>query len=132
MKGLRRGFLTFGLVGVVGFLVDSAVLYAALTATLDPYSARVVSYFCAATATWALNRRITFADRRRNGSLFRQWLLFLATNAVGGAVNYAIYSLVVFLGHDHALLPLAGLAAGSVAGWGINYALSHKFVFRKE
>ena len=43
-------FLRFAVVGVLAFLVDASVLQAALALGLDPYSGRVASYLCAATA----------------------------------------------------------------------------------
>jgi len=50
-------------VGVAGFVVDSSVLFCACTAPGSACTAALVSYLAAASATWYLNRRITFADR---------------------------------------------------------------------
>ena len=49
----RRQFARFAAVGVIGFVVDSAVLYLCLhVAGLGLYGGRVVSYLVAATTTW--------------------------------------------------------------------------------
>ncbi len=49
----RSEFLRFVIVGGIGFLVDGGVLMALTRgAGLDPYSARVVSFVCAASTTW--------------------------------------------------------------------------------
>lgn len=48
-------FLRFGTVGVAGFLVDTATVYATRGA-LGLYGAGMVAYLTAATANWLLNR----------------------------------------------------------------------------
>src|SRR6185437_12886929 len=59
----RRQFLRFALAGVVGFVVDAAVLYALLALGLGYYLGRVFSFLAAAFTTWQINRRHTFAAR---------------------------------------------------------------------
>ena len=94
-----------------------------------PYGGRVLSYIAAATATWALNRAWTFRHRAKGASATRQWLLFLAVNLVGFAINYGTYAALI------ANLPLAqahpalGVAAGSIAGLAGNFLLSRRLVF---
>jgi len=123
-------FGKFGAVGVVGLVVDVLVVSLCVRAIdLDVYSSRLVSYLCAATTTWALNRVFTFRDAARDGVL-RQWATFLAANAVGGLVNYGVYSgLVASTALFHAW-PEAATAAGSLAGMFFNFAASKKFVFK--
>ncbi len=82
-------FGKFGVVGVIGLVVDTAVLYAGLALGLEFFAARVPSFFAAATATWALNRAFTFKGAT-TGPLHRQWAKFIAANAFGGVVNYAV------------------------------------------
>lgn len=137
-----RQFLRFCAVGAAGFLVDVAVLYAGAL-FLDWYSARVVSFFAAATFTWALNRKYTFsaienhtveysettrAQRKTIGSEYGQYLLSMM---LGGCINYAVYAAVVHWTH----LPFAavlGVALGSCAGLGVNYFTSSRVVFRDK
>jgi putative flippase GtrA len=127
---VRRQFARFAFVGAVGFVVDAAVLYLCLhVAGLGLYGGRLVSYLVAATTTWYLNRQLTFTDSDGSAPV-RQWAKFLAANAIGGLVNYGSYSLVVALMPAHALVPLLGVAVGSVAGLVFNFAASRRFVFR--
>ncbi|MFV3076476.1 GtrA family protein [Niveispirillum fermenti] len=143
-KPVPRQFLTFALIGVGGLFVDMAALAVALHLLgLDPYGGRVFSYLMAATFTWYMNRQYTFAGVSRRGAL-RQWLRFLAANAVGALVNYAVYVVVLQLGGPviawvglwpaalAALLPYAGVAAGSVSGLVFNFVLSRRLVFRQS
>ncbi|WP_408161241.1 GtrA family protein [Caballeronia jiangsuensis] len=69
---MQREFLRFDFAGVVGFVVDAGVLYAALSLGCGPYLGRVISFLCAAFVTWQINRRITFA-RRATISPWREW-----------------------------------------------------------
>jgi putative flippase GtrA len=127
---VRRQFARFAMVGVVGFLVDSTVLYLCLHGTgLGLYGGRLVSYLAAASATWYLNRRITFGDRSPPG---RQWARFIATNGVGALVNYGSYSAIVTLLPAGTFVPLLGVAVGAIAGLGFNFTASRRFVFRAD
>jgi len=127
-RALAAEFLRFGVVGTAGFVVDTAVLYAAMAAGAGLYGGRVLSYIAAATATWALNRAWTFrtAERGRAG---RQWMLFLLVNLLGFAVNYTTYALLVSNLAVAAAYPILGVAAGSLAGMMGNFFLSRRFVF---
>ena len=127
---MNASILRFAAVGAAAALVDMAVVEL-VTRVLgaDPYSARLLSYLAAATTAWALNRRYTFAQADRSRALL-QWLRYLGTNAVGGAVNYAVYAaLVASLPLFHRY-PFMAVAFGSLAGMGFNYLASQRWVFR--
>lgn len=121
-------FLRFGAVGAFGFVVNTAVLYAA-RGVLGLYGAEVLAYFIAATANWALNRVWTFRGLS-TGALHRQWALFLATNTLGFALNYGTYATLVTVSALCAAEPVIAVAAGSIAGMFANFTLSRRLVFR--
>jgi len=131
-RALAAEFLRFGVVGTVGFVVDTLVLYAAIGLGAGLYGGRIASYVAAATTTWALNRAWTFRDGAAGSAAGRQWALFLLVNLVGFAVNYGTYVLLV--GHVPlvAEYPVLGVAAGSLAGMTGNFLLSRHFVFRNR
>jgi putative flippase GtrA len=121
-------FLRFGIVGTIGFVVDTAVLYGALALGGGLYLGRAVSYLSAATTTWGLNRIWTFRGRG-SGPVHRQWALFVMVNLVGFALNYGTYALLVTFVPLVAAHPILGVAAGSIAGMFTNFALSRRVVF---
>jgi putative flippase GtrA len=124
-------FLRFAVVGVVGFFADSAALLLATRALgLDLYAGRVFSYLIAATTTWALHRHFTFTGGTRSAPT-RQWLKFLGANAIGGAVNYAVYAALVTYSSTVAAQPVLGVAAGSVIGLVFNFTTNKLWVFRR-
>lgn len=122
-------FLRFGIVGTAGFLMDAGVLTAMIALGAGPYGGRVVSYLAAATLTFALNRAWTFRSAAQ-APMARQWGAFVALNLLGFAVNYGIYAALVAGSATVAAHPVLGVAAGSLAGMFINFAVSRRFVFR--
>jgi putative flippase GtrA len=121
-------FLRFGVVGTVGFVVDTAVLYGGLALGLGLYGGRALSYLVAASTTWALNRAWTFRGQG-DAPAMRQWALFLVLNLVGFAFNYGTYAALVSGVAFVAQHPVIGVAAGSLAGMMGNFLLSRRFVF---
>ncbi len=107
------------------------MLYLALWAGLGLYLGRAVSYLVAATFTWYGNRRITFATRAQGvPAAAAEWIRFLLTNLVGGAVNYTVYAALVSQLELAQAYPVLGVAAGSIAGLSVNFTLSKFLVFR--
>ena len=126
---VAQEFLRFGVVGTIGFLVDSGVLYGMIWLGAGRYLGRAISYVAAATATWALNRVWTFRGRG-GGPVHRQWALFVAVNLVGFSLNYGTYAVLVATVPVVAAHPVLGVAAGSIAGMFTNFALSRRVVFK--
>lgn len=126
--GVLMEFLRFGVVGTIGFVVDTAVLYAGLALGLGLYGGRAVSYLVAATTTWALNRLWTFRGRG-DGPVHQQWALFLLVNLVGFAMNYGTYAALIAFVPLVAAHPVLGVAAGAVAGMFGNFVLTRQLVF---
>lgn len=122
--------LRFGVVGTIGFAVDTATVYAAhFAAGLDLYSAGALAYLVAATTTWALNRTWTFADAPRARPA-RQWALFVTVQALGFALNRGTYAALVTLLPVAQAHPVIAVAAGSIAGMGVNFLTARLIVFR--
>jgi putative flippase GtrA len=121
---MLRQLAFFTLVGAAGFVVDASVLLLLAHAVgLDIYVARLLSWLTAATATWWLNRTLTFKDR--SASLLRQWLMFLAANSGGGLINLGVSSALIAA----RLTPVAAVACGALAGLLWNFIASRRFVF---
>lgn len=126
---LAQEFLRFGLVGGIGFVVDTAVLYGAIWLGAGLYLGRAISYVVAATTTWALNRAWTFRHRASDRPAHAQWALFVVVNLGGFVLNYGTYALLVTFVPLVAAHPVLGVAAGSLAGMFANFFLSRRLVF---
>ncbi len=130
--GMLAQFLKFAVVGGLGFLVDTAVVYA-LRYPLGLYGAGLVGFLVAATANWLMNRLWTFRDRSSSqGSLamLREWARYLMANTGGFVLNRGTYAILVTFVAVCAEQPVLAIAAGSIAGMGVNFVLSRTLVFR--
>lgn len=123
-------FLKFGIVGGIGFLVDTGVLYTCMYLLgMGPYSGRVVSFIVAASTTWICNRLFTFKGHESDDAAHVQWAKFVVVSMGGFVFNYGAYALLIAtipLVHEH---PVIGVAAGSIAGMFFNFFVSKKVVF---
>ncbi|HUE63617.1 MAG TPA: GtrA family protein [Rhizomicrobium sp.] len=128
----RLSILRFAVIGALGMPVDWCVLQLMVHLGTGPYLGRVVSWFCAATFTWAGNRYFTFAGTRARGFVrtVKEWLRFLAANAVGGLVNVGLYSVLVRFSPPPFNDLTVALVCGVLLGLAFNFTLSKKIVFR--
>lgn len=126
---LLAQFAQFGVVGVIGFLVDTAVVYA-LRAPVGLYAAGAAAYGVAVTAAWYLNRIWTFRGLGNIGPRGRQWARYAAANIPGLVLNLGTYSVLVASSALCAAEPVLAVASGAVAGMFANFTLSRALVFR--
>lgn len=123
-------FLRFGIVGAIGYVVDAGVLRLAITFLgLGLYQGRVLSFLCAALTTYALNRAWTFRQAAGAGR-GRQILLWLTLMAGGFVINYGAYVLCLELDPMVRRYPELAVAAGAIAGMGVNFVSARWIVFR--
>ena len=123
--------ISFGLVGVIGFVIDAGTLYVARWMGIGLIVGRVLSYLTAATSTWLLNRRFTFASKSERRPL-HEWALFMLSQLSGAVFNLGLYAWLVKTSTLVAAHPVLGVAAGSLAGMLTNFFVARKFVFKEE
>jgi putative flippase GtrA len=128
MATIVRQMFSFGLVGVLGFLVDAGVLYVALYGGLGLYAGRAVSYMTAVSATWVLNRRYTF-ERASGRNRLHEWARFVISQLSGATINLGMYALLVHMSPLVARYPIIGVAVGSVSGLLVNFSVARAYVF---
>jgi putative flippase GtrA len=128
---LRREIGLFALGGAIGLVVDAGVVQALVSlAGWNPYLARVLSFLCAASATWWWNRRHTFAGRSSGRSAGSEWLHWLGLMSLGALVNYGVYA-ALLLGFPFAhRWPAAAVAAGSLVAAAVNFGTARGVLFR--
>jgi putative flippase GtrA len=128
---ISRQFLWFGVVGTIGFVVDAATLVA-LRDGLGVYAARLVSFVVAVTATWLLNRSVTFKERETGVGIWQEYARYFGLMIAGGLVNYATYSLLVWKFDQSPLWLVVYVGAGSIAGLLVNYLSASKLLYRRR
>ena len=128
---LRKEILFFAISGVIGFVVDAGIVqFLVREWQVNPYEARLVSFLCAATTTWAFNRKITFAGKGNSGSRRRQLISYLIAMAGGFELNYGAYAACVASFAVVRAWHAIGVAAGSIAGAVVNFLSSKYWIFR--
>jgi putative flippase GtrA len=124
---LLRQIWRFGLVGVVGYVVNAG-LVESLVLSMGPVWAQALAFPAAVSVTWALNRRFTFGASRHR--MHHEWLRYVFANLFGWVANNGVYLWMVFslpLAYQHPALAVAG---GSLAGMVLNFSSSRLIVFK--
>jgi putative flippase GtrA len=131
MRDRVFGLVRFGLVGVLGFVVDTGVVDGMRFVHGNLYLDQAIAYLIAATVTWWLNRRFTFKTKATPS--WREWGKYLLANLSGGIANYLVFVFATMFSrfiYHHAII---AIALGSLAGLVFNFIFSSLFVFtRKE
>ena len=127
---MTRQFLSFGVVGTIGFLVDAGVLIIASNYLgLELFFSRLLSFSVAVTVTWYLNRRHTFANQGDRHAI-NEWVYYSALNSVGALINLSIFMWLViqyeYL-HENPIVPLAIASAIAMV---FNFLMSRFVVFQ--
>ncbi len=122
-------FFQFGLVGASGFVVDLA-LYLGLQTVfgMSHILARALSFWGAASSNWALNRLLTFSDRKKTSKLV-QWPAFVMSSLFGFGINWGTYYMLtqyVPYFQEHLIY---ALMVGVLMGLGFNFTFARLFVF---
>jgi len=132
----RATFLRFVGVGVTISIIDVAVLYLLIALGLNTYLARIPSYFAAMTAGYILNRYFTFHHLESGRALWHSLLRHFSVFAVGGLINYSVFSAILITGHQmgHSIshspfLPMFAVWIGGLFGMCFNFFFSKKLVF---
>lgn len=118
--------------GSIGFLIDAGIVQWLVSGwAANPYLARLFSFLAAATGTWLFNRRFTFKDIRRYGR-FGEWSRYVFAMCGGFAINFAVYSSLVYHFELIQRLPALGVAVGSLGGFVVNFTASRYWIYRQR
>lgn len=124
---LTPQFLKFCVVGLIGALVDAALLELFVHLGLTPFYARILSMLSALQLTYILHARFTFCRPRS----LKGWSAFMLANSTGASVNYlSFFTAFSLLTTDSPLLQRQlALLIGTAAGLAFNYWANRRFVF---
>ena len=130
VRGFARRFTMFGIVGFIGFIVDSAV-YGFLVGILAvPHLvSRAISYWVATTSNWICNRRFTFDDAEKKHS-FTQWSQYMTLGVVSFIPNFGTYYALTHWVRFFAEYKYAALVMGVGAGLLFNFFGAGFLIFR--
>ena len=119
----------FASVGLSGFAIDVAVYISLAAAGVEHRIARIASFIPAATSNWALNRKITFAERPKT-SRAHQWARSMTSSAASALINIGTYITATGTCPWLDAHRLWALALGVAVAAAMNFAINHKWVYR--
>lgn len=93
---IQRQLLTFGVVGFLGFCVDSGITMMLIALSVSPLLARVPAIAVAMAFTWLANRSLTF--RVASPANHREAMRYGVVGVVSAILNYLIYTGMVLAG----------------------------------
>lgn len=125
-------FLCFCTVGAVGFVVDAGLLVTLLwTGWFNPINARFLSFSCAVTVTFLLNRHWSFKENVLS-SIWPTFAAYLGVQGIGFLCNLSIYTLLYLLLPAPANRPFNCLVTASAISMVVNYLGVRILVFRSR
>ena len=123
-------FVMFGMVGLVGFVIDTGTVYA-LRQPVGLYVAGHRRLFHRGDRHMVLQPAVDLSSCRTASDPWHvQWRRFLAANLGGFVINRGVYALLVTFVAVAARQPVIAVFAGAMAGMTLNFNLSRKMVFR--
>jgi putative flippase GtrA len=120
------------MVGGIGFVIDAGILALLVHGLgLDPLLSRLVSFPCAMTVTWYLNRRVTFSHAVSSKS-GREWFRYALVSMAGNLVNFIVYAACIRLSQHMYAYPEIALAIAAIIALVFNYLGFSRFAFRQD
>ena len=130
-RSLTSRLCWFAVAGLGGFLVDAGVLTILMHLGLDARIARFISFACALTMTWLINRSRTFGDRVGQPSL-REFLRYASASTLAALINLGIFTVLFTLGGPFAEWPVLAVAVATGVSMSVNFWSYLKLVFARK
>jgi len=120
------------MVGGVGFVIDAGILSLLVHGLgYGPLLSRLVSFPCALTATWYLNRRVTFSHLVSNNP-GQEWLRYAMVGMAGNLINFIVYVILIRVSNTMYLHPEVALGIASILAMVFNYLGSSRYAFSRD
>jgi putative flippase GtrA len=91
----------------------------------------LVSFPCAMTATWYMNRRVTFSHAVSN-NFGQEWFRYALVSMAGNLVNFLVYVICIRVSQTMYSYPQIALAIAAIVALAFNYRGLSRYAFRKD
>ncbi|MDO9237813.1 MAG: GtrA family protein [Aquabacterium sp.] len=125
-----RSLAFFVVSGCLALLVDMGVLHLCRP-WMGDYVGRAASFLAAVIFTWLFNRNITFSGPK-SGNLLTEFLTYLSSMMVGGAINYGVYALSLHSIDAVRAQPELGVVIGSLFSMVFNYLSTKRILMQRK
>ena len=125
-RTLLAKIFSFASIGFINVAVDVSIFTIALQFLgLPLIVSNVISWLVAVTGSYAMNAKITFGRETGGALSVARYLRFVASGIAGVIVATSVLVLLA----PYTNIPIAKLAS-IIAGFGVNFCMSHFIVFR--
>lgn len=126
---MKQQLLWFLIVGTIGFIVDAGITHIlAKEIGFYPIIARVPAIAIAVIVTFLLNKIFTFKAGNQNWA--KAFGAYITAQAASQAVNFMIYTLLIWSSAAMQNQPAIAVAIGSIAAMSLTFILSKFWVFK--
>ena len=119
--------ISFGIVGTIGFTVDSGV-FLLLFPQFNVILSKIISFVTAVIVTFFLNRQFTFISHKSlNNCLVNEinmLLKYLSGQVIGFITNIVVFTIIMIYISWAPLYPIIPLAISSIIALFVNYFLA--------
>jgi putative flippase GtrA len=128
--GNRGRWLRFNLVGVLGFVLQTAMLFVLVRwAKLEPALAVTVAVLATVSHNFFWHEHVTWRDRPREAR-FRRWLRFQCSNGILSVVSNVVVTTMVTRATGLPIVAANGIAVAIVSL--ANYWVSDRLIFNAQ
>jgi putative flippase GtrA len=125
----KHSFPRYVLVGSTGFVIDAGVLgLLHYHAGWEVMPSRLTSFAIAVTATWVLNRLVTFPNSRSQ-RLLAEWFRYTVVNVIGGGLNLAVFAGLIHWTRGMVAEPMIAIVISSLVALAFTYTANRSLVF---
>ena len=124
-----KQFIKFGIVGVLGFIVDSSLLiYCVDNLEFNIVVSRLISFSCAVFVTWGINRIFTFKyDNKSNKS--KEYSKYFFIQVLGAMINFSIFITLIYMVDALKSMLLIPLFVGAIVSLFFNFKFTKMKVY---
>lgn len=128
-----KKFILFGIIGTVGFTVDSMVLFFMVKYQgFDLVLSRVCSFSLAVFATWLLNRTFTFNDSEINIKKSKEYIQYLTVQTIGAFINFSVFFILIYFVEFFKDMLIAPLAIGAFFSLLFNFVVTKRRIYYRK
>ncbi|MGA2999492.1 GtrA family protein [Bradyrhizobium sp.] len=124
-RTLLAKLFSFASIGLINVAVDVSIFTIAFRFLGLLIVSNIISWLVAVTGSYVMNTKITFGRETGGALSIGRYLRFVASGIAGVTVTTSVLVLVA----PYTNIPIAKLAS-IIAGFGVNFCMSHFIVFR--
>lgn len=126
-----KKFFFFGLIGTVGFIVDTTILLYLVYIWQAPlFISRTISFMIAVYVTWLLNRNVTFKSSHKKYKKTKEYMYYFTIQSIGGLINFIVFFILIYFDTFFYNNLIISMAIASITAMLFNFFVSKYKLFQ--